>query len=248
MRIERAKATRKNLKVLLCLIAEASTWLRTKDTDQWAEPWPTKKERDARLRQDLRDGKTWIVWDGKNPAATVTIAEQPNEYVWSASECDLFEPAVYVHRLITARNYAGWGLGAELVDWAGLRGQHLNKAKWIRIDVWFENAALHQYYTKRGFRPCGRCADPDYPSGALFQKPVSDIRESTIPRVDGSRAEFDMFSLRAARHDLVGSRDGSSIPARPRQRSSQNHLEDMVLLPRAGQRARSAWQMPWSAP
>jgi hypothetical protein len=36
--------------------------------------------------------------------------------------CDLAERAVFVHRLITARKFAGSGLGAELIDWAGLRG------------------------------------------------------------------------------------------------------------------------------
>ena len=121
MRIERARATRREIKAVLGLIDEASTWLRSKDTDQWTEPWPDRKMRDSRVRRGLKVGKTWIVWERNIPVATVTIAEQPNVRVWSASGCDLSERAVYVHRLIAARNYAGWGLGAELIDWAGLR-------------------------------------------------------------------------------------------------------------------------------
>ena len=113
----------------------------------------------------------------------VTIAARPEPAVWSRLDpgCDLSDRAVYAHRLITARDYAGRGLGADLIDWAGLRGQRLYGAKWIRIDVWTSNAALHDYYGETGFERCGSCADPGYPSGALFQKRVSAITESRFP-------------------------------------------------------------------
>jgi GNAT superfamily N-acetyltransferase len=208
MRIERARDTRRNRKAVLRLITEASNWLRTMGTDQWAEPWPTKEARDERVRRDLADGKTWFVWDTKTRflwkrktlAATVTIAEQPNPHVWSDSECDLFEPAVYVHRLVTARGYAGLGLGAELIDWAGLRGQRLYGAMWIRIDVWTDNTGLHQYYKMRLFDPCGFCLDPGYPSGALFQKRISDIGVLAIPHVPGLSADFDPANRSSSYH------------------------------------------------
>jgi hypothetical protein len=35
---------------------------------------------------------------------------------------------------------------------------------------------------KRGFEPCGFCADSNYPSGALFQKPVSAITLPFVPQ------------------------------------------------------------------
>jgi hypothetical protein len=182
MLIEQAKT--KHLDTVVDLVDEARTWLRDyKETDQWAEPWPTRKERDARILKGLQNGKTWIVWDGNTAAATVTIATAYNPAVWSEPECtcDLTERAVYVHRLITARKYAGCGLGEEPTDWAGLRGRRKNRARWIRIDVWSSNTALHEYYTKRGFHPCGACIDPAYPSGALFQKSVSAIRKRGFP-------------------------------------------------------------------
>jgi GNAT superfamily N-acetyltransferase len=197
MRIARAADTRENLETVLGLIEEASTWLGTTGTDQWAKPWPDKEGRDARVRRGLQVGKTWIVWDGEIPAATVTVATRSNRAVWSkpACECDLSERAVYVHRLITARNYAGWGLGAELIDWAGLRGRRDYGAKWIRIDVWTSNTALHEYYRRREFESCGFCADPSYPSGALFQKPVSKIGKLSIPQFPGSSADFELAGI-----------------------------------------------------
>jgi GNAT superfamily N-acetyltransferase len=173
------------LTALGTLVGEAMAWLQTsKHTDQWAKPWPTREARDQRLRTGVEKGRTWIVWDGDVPAATVTVATRANTAVWSnpACGCDLSEPAVYAHRLITARRYSGRGLGAELLDWTGLRGRRLCCAHWIRIDVWSSNTALHDYYLNAGFQRCGNCADPDYPSGALFQKPVSAIREPRFPK------------------------------------------------------------------
>lgn len=183
MQIVCAEPTADNLKAVLGLVEDAREWLWTKDTDQWAAPWPNEKARDTRVLKGLQSGTTWIVWDGDIPAATVTVTRRKNAAVWSepACTCDLAEPAVFVHRLITARKYAGLGLGAELTDWAGLRGQRLYGAKWIRIDVWSTNKGLHDYYLKRGFAPCGFCMDPSYPSGALFQKPVSVISRPSAP-------------------------------------------------------------------
>lgn len=176
-----AQAAPEHLDVILGLIEDARTWLQGKDTNQWAVPWPDRATRDARVLRGLENGKTWIVWDDDVPAATVTMARQVNPEVWSEPEClcDLSEQAVYVHRLITARQYAYRGLGSQLIDWAGLRASRRYGAEWIRIDVWTSNLALHDYYQKRGFEPCGFCRDPQYPSGALFQKPVSRIERTT---------------------------------------------------------------------
>jgi len=48
LRIARASPTQENLRAILGLIKEAAAWLRYKDTDQWANPWPDEKARDAR--------------------------------------------------------------------------------------------------------------------------------------------------------------------------------------------------------
>jgi len=184
MRIALAEPTAEHLDAVLGLIEDAKGWLWTKATDQWEKPWPTREARDARVAKGLASRTTWIVWDGTFPAATVTITPRMNPDVWSMPHCtcDLAERAVFVHRLITSRKYAGLGLGAEMLDWAGLRGQRLYGAKWMRIDVWKTNLRLHDYYRQRGFEPCGFCTDPHYPSSALFQKPVSAIRMPGVPQ------------------------------------------------------------------
>ena len=177
------RATAEDMTIILGLIEEASEWLQAKGLDQWKEPWPDRAQRDARVLRGLENGKTWLVRDEGIPVATVTMATRHNGKVWTKPECtcNLGERAVYVHRLITARSHAGRGLGGELIDWAGRRARRDYGAKWIRIDVWTSNIALHDYYLKNGFQQCGWCADPTYPSGALFQKLAAQIGENDTP-------------------------------------------------------------------
>src|SRR5690348_411922 len=73
MRIERAQDTDENLGTAVGFINQASGWLRTKDTDQWADRWPTKKERQgyvhrlvtARGYTGLGLGAALIDWAGR---------------------------------------------------------------------------------------------------------------------------------------------------------------------------------------
>jgi GNAT superfamily N-acetyltransferase len=214
MRITRAEDTDRDLQAVLGLIEEARTWLGTMGTDQWASPWPDLKARDARVRRGLAVGKTWIVWEGEIAVATITVATGPNGKVWyGRGTYDLSERAVYAHRLITTREYAGYGLGAQLIDWAGLGGRRDYGARWIRIDVWTSNARLHNYYRQRGFTRCGTCPDPGYPSGALFQKPVSAIQRVGIPLFEGSSAEFDVLDLRTFDIGLTAAGTGPDVAA-----------------------------------
>jgi GNAT superfamily N-acetyltransferase len=162
------------------LVREAADWLRaSKDTDQWSSPWPDPAGHLERIVNDLIKNKTWLVWDGTTPAATITVdTEEPldlNEQpVWPAHKRR--EPALYVRRVVVSRSYSGLGLGAALLDWAAEVAKRDHKAALIRIDVWTTNLNLHAYYEGQRFtRREGR--DPrelaDYPSQALFEREVA---------------------------------------------------------------------------
>jgi ribosomal protein S18 acetylase RimI-like enzyme len=167
-------ATEHDHKVIIQLIDRAAEWLRTKNTDQWAQPWPSVEDRSHRILRDLRLAKTWIAWDGGTPAATIT-ADSADRPIWPAEM--LRDRAVYVCRLVVSRSHAGQGLGAALLDWAGLRAMRRHGARWVRVDVWTTNKALHAYYRRQGFESCGLSAAIDhYPSAALFQKATDRIK------------------------------------------------------------------------
>jgi GNAT superfamily N-acetyltransferase len=68
--------------------------------------------------------------------------------LWTDAEAA--EPALYTHKLTVARAYAGRGLGAELLDWAGTRAADIG-ATWLRLDVWTTNLDLQRYYLEQGF-------------------------------------------------------------------------------------------------
>jgi len=185
--LELCRADENDHDVIVGLIEAAAQWLRrTKDTDQWAQPWRSEEDRSNRILRDLTAGKTWLLRDSGITVATITA--DPQDYpIWPAERQR--EPAVYVRRLVVDRDHAGHRLGAALLDWAGLAARRGYGAQWIRVDVWRTNKELHTYYEHRGFRSCGMCTDPDYPSGALFQKPTKHLRELWPPLFHEERPE-----------------------------------------------------------
>jgi GNAT superfamily N-acetyltransferase len=165
--------------VIVGLIEAAAQWLRdTKDTDQWSQPWRNEEDRSNRILRDLAAHRTWLMRDGEDAVATITTDPEDHP-VWPAEWHG--ESAVYVRRLVVSRDYAGQRLGATLLDWAGLSGRRDFGARWIRVDVWRTNKELHTYYERQGFESCGMSADPDYPSGALFQKSTAQLEELEPP-------------------------------------------------------------------
>lgn len=160
------------------MVDGAARWLRGKNTNQWAEPWPDRSGRDQRILEDLTRGRTWVVWDDGIAAGTITIDTQDpvdaaKNRVWPADR--LTEGALYVHRVVVRRSHAGLGLGARLFDWASAVATRLTGSPLLRIDVWTDNWALHAYYRGQGFTLC-EYRDPrelpGYPARALFERRV----------------------------------------------------------------------------
>ena len=178
------RATADDFESIVALIRASANWLgRYKGTDQWAKPWPDEVNRDERIRQGIKDDRTWIVEDNGALVATITYREFGNDMLWTPGE--LRDPAVYISRLIVDRAYAGRRIGASLIDWAGRRGWQEWGARWIRLDVWTNNYGLHRYYRSLGFMELGVCAFEkpwDYPSAALFQKLTTDVGDITAER------------------------------------------------------------------
>src|ERR1022692_2951881 len=141
------RADVRDLNVIVGLIDAAADWLRTKNTDQWAEPWPSVEDRSHRILTDLRAGNTWIAWDGSVPAATITADPQDNP-IWPAETRQ--ERAMYVRRHVVSRTHTGKGLGAALLDWAGFRALQRYAARWVRVEVWTPTLARPPSYRQQG--------------------------------------------------------------------------------------------------
>lgn len=176
------RGTVEDRETVLGMIDEAAAWLGTIGTDQWATPWPSREQRDQRVVNGLRAGDTLMVEEDGRAVATITYRREGNDQLWTSEE--LREPAVYVSRLVVRRSYARCGIGSSLLDWAGYRGRQDWGARWIRVDVWTTNEALHKYYKKCGFSHVRTCPYDlqTYPSSALFQRPTDDTGEAAGTR------------------------------------------------------------------
>jgi ribosomal protein S18 acetylase RimI-like enzyme len=62
-----------------------------------------------------------------------------------------------------------------LLNWAANRAVRSYGARWVRVDVWTTNKELHDYYQRQGFTLVRIRNDLEYPSGALFQRPTTEL-------------------------------------------------------------------------
>jgi hypothetical protein len=180
-------ATASDYQNILGLIDGAARWLSSKGTDQWAKPWPDEQGRNARVRDDLLEGKTWLAMDDAKVAATITI-DPTDARIWPADKRE--DPAVYVRRVIVDRDYGGREVGACLLNWASDIGVSIHRALWVRVNVWTTNFDLHAYYRAQNFEFVGLhdlADEPAYPSRALFQRSTTQRRpdyRSTLQPVE----------------------------------------------------------------
>jgi GNAT superfamily N-acetyltransferase len=163
------------------LIDETGQWLSLhKGTRQWAAPWPSREERDERVRVGLSEGRTWVVLQRRlfRPdllVASITVAEKPHFLLWGGIDPEQ-DPALYPCRIMVRRSHSGLRLGAALITWVGQKAVEQWGAKSIRIDVWTDNHELHRYYKGIGFNRIGTCQSwPENPACALFELPIEHL-------------------------------------------------------------------------
>ncbi|MCX4971255.1 GNAT family N-acetyltransferase [Streptomyces sp. NBC_00654] len=151
---------------LLKFRKDTSVWLGAQGIDQWSKPFPADH-----ILASIRAGEVFMIKESpmRDAAATVTLDEDADERLWTASE--RAQPARYVHKLTVDREHAGTGLGARILDWAGDEAARAG-AKWLRLDAWTTNPRLHAYYRRQGFVHIRTSPDPDVVSGWVAQRPA----------------------------------------------------------------------------
>ena len=153
---------------VVALRKNVTVWLRSQPTDQWQKPWPSAVQERERMRESIERGETFIVRSSSKPVATFTVDEHSDPHLWTVAEQS--ERALYIHRFIVQREYSGIRLGAALMNLIAAQAV-FDGYQWLRVDVWTKNYGLHRYYQGLGFEHV-RTIESDYPSGALFQRPV----------------------------------------------------------------------------
>jgi GNAT superfamily N-acetyltransferase len=159
-------ATPDDLEAILMLRLEAGDWLRERGTDQWQDP-----PRSAWV-ESIADGNAWLGVDGGQVVATITVDEYADPELWTAG--DRPRDALYVHRMIVARQAAGRELGSALLAHAEHLAAEAGK-RLLRLDAWSSNTDLHRYYLDRGWTHVRTLELPHRGSGALFEREVASI-------------------------------------------------------------------------
>ncbi|MFF7388913.1 GNAT family N-acetyltransferase [Streptomyces scabiei] len=167
-------AAAEDVPALLALRVEAEGWLRTKGTDQWSDP-ETGERAMSKWRASIDEGRAWVVVDESNDVlATVSRGPVDRDF-WT--DQDRPETALYLYKLMVARNASGRQLGARVIDWMS-RLAELEGRSWVRIDTWRTNTGLHAYYERLGFKHVRTETPSHRRSGWLAQRPAGEL---TLP-------------------------------------------------------------------
>jgi GNAT superfamily N-acetyltransferase len=161
------RAHRADVDRVVDLLGQATTWLAERGLDQWQDAEPELRR--DRVSAGITAGTVWIVERDARTVATITIDTTADPELWHDSTDP--DDALYVHRMVVARDEACQGLGAALLDFAGRQATAASRA-WLRLDAWATNTKLHDYYRAQGFTHLGTTHYAHRGSGALFQRPA----------------------------------------------------------------------------
>jgi ribosomal protein S18 acetylase RimI-like enzyme len=164
-------AAAEDVPALLALRAEAEGWLRSKGTDQWSDP-ETGERAIAKWRASIDEGRAWVVV-GERDKVLATVSRGPvDRDFWS--DADRPESALYLYKLMVAREASGRHLGTRIIDWMS-RLAVLEGRSWVRIDTWRTNTGLHAYYERLGFKHVRTETPSHRRSGWLAQRSAGDV-------------------------------------------------------------------------
>jgi GNAT superfamily N-acetyltransferase len=144
---------------------DAGEWLSTKGTDQYRGGLDMAQVH-ANIDHDF-DSYPFVGWvvDGQLVAMMALIDPKAEAAFWSPEE--LAEPQIYISRFFVVEHGKGYGsaLLQAVIDLARREGK-----RWVRLNCWSTNKALHEYYRAHGFEHVRTCNVRGRMSGALFQR------------------------------------------------------------------------------
>jgi len=157
-----------DIEMIMALLDESIAWLDALGLDQWQGERGRQRRH---VKTDLAEETVFVVERMGRVVATITIDEFADADFWR--EEDDIHDALYVHRMTVARDKAGLGLGAAMLNWAAGRAERCGRS-WLRLDAWSTNDKLHLYYKQLGFAMVRNNPVTGRGSGALFARPAGN--------------------------------------------------------------------------
>jgi GNAT superfamily N-acetyltransferase len=168
-------ARQHDLPSVLRLRRHAESWLGSSGITQW-----TSEETGNRIiAKWISEGGTYVLEDQvQDIIGTLTLGAGDPDF-WRPEELRM--PALYLYKFILRSDHRGNGLGELLLDWA-CQQTELRWGLWLRLDCRVDNAKLHDYYLRRGFRHLATRPALHRESGALFER-IAELRTVHTPNV-----------------------------------------------------------------
>lgn len=159
-------ARAEDLGAVMALLDARIRWLRDLGSDQWS----TGSTFRTRLTNHIERHETWLLEDGGEPIATITVVTDGDPDFWTPEE--LRERAIYVSKMASKIDRKGAGLGALMIRWVQDHAARMG-LDLVRWDAWRTNSRLQDYYRSIGARHVRTVDVADRWSGALFELPTN---------------------------------------------------------------------------
>jgi ribosomal protein S18 acetylase RimI-like enzyme len=135
-----------DLDTVVSMLEEAARWMVRRGIEGWT-PDGFSRERIAVL---IERGEMYLAVLAGRPAGTFALQWSDRE-TWG----DVPDDAGYIHGLAIRREFAGTGLGREML----VRAEQMvsrSEREYLRLDCVADNEALNEYYRRAGFAYRGR--------------------------------------------------------------------------------------------
>jgi GNAT superfamily N-acetyltransferase len=129
---------------VLHIMRDAAQWLEREGIPQW-KGMLTPKGPDL-VQQRVKAGVAYLAFLHGRAVGTVAILWD-DAFSWAEKGTD--GSAGYIHGLAVLREYAGKGIGREILRWAV--GEIKARKPFVRLDCMAENPDLCRYYEEEGF-------------------------------------------------------------------------------------------------
>ncbi len=127
---------------------DAASWLENKGIHQWAGILMAPGE--DMVYKRVHEGEVYLAFKGAQAVGTISILwEDPISW----GEKGLDGKAGYMHGIAILRQYAGQGVGRDILHWA--MDYIKSKGKIARLDCMAENPRINEYYKNLHFNYVG---------------------------------------------------------------------------------------------
>ncbi|UVI27591.1 GNAT family N-acetyltransferase [Paenibacillus spongiae] len=135
------------------LLVQTARWLKSRGSLQWGGLLAGIDSHDT--AGSILRGNVFVCKEGDTLAGMMMLLPEPSEWDRQLWGEEGHEGAIYLHRLAINRDYAGRGLGRDMMQWAeqGIRFPGKDR---IRLDCIADNPALNDFYTRIGYEFMGQ--------------------------------------------------------------------------------------------